>query len=328
MFKSRMLDAIKQSRYIPPIWLAILIAIGFVYGGGILSFVGMLPIGIIVGLLFGFADPTINRTEAMAAISHYTVFFQLAGFFFIALAVFLWVRYREKRPFSSLGFYKQDWFKNLLKGFFKEGWLKELSRGFLIGAVQFSLVVVLLLVTGTGSLKLGQVNLQSLIFVLAIIPFWILQGGTEELVTRGWLFPAVSAKSNIFIGILISSALFGALHLFNPGVSVLSIVNIILDGIFACFLMLKYDNMWVLAGMHGAWNFVQGNIYGIQVSGQGASTSILNYNSQSSVDLLSGGAFGAEGSIFASIVLIGCIAYLYWSLKKENRLPQALMFKK
>lgn len=85
MFKSRMLDAIKQSRYIPPIWLAILIAIGFVYGGGILSFVGMLPIGIIVGLLFGFADPTINRTEAMAAISHYTVFFQLAGFFFIAL---------------------------------------------------------------------------------------------------------------------------------------------------------------------------------------------------------------------------------------------------
>ena len=186
----------------------------------------------------------------------------------------------------------------------------------------------MLLVTGTGSLKLGQLNLQSLIFVLAIIPFLILQGWPEELVTRGWLFPMVSAKSNIFIGILISSALFGALHLFNPGVTVLSIVNIILDGIFACFLMLKYDNMWVLAGMHGAWNFVQGNIYGIQVSGQGASTSILNYSSQSSVDILSGGAFGAEGSIFASIVLIGCIAYLYWSLKKENRLPQALIFKK
>ena len=73
---------------------------------------------------------------------------------------------------------------------------------------------------------------------------------------------------------------------------------------------------------------MQENIYGIQVSDQGASTSILNYSSQSSVDLLSGGAFGAEGSIFASIVLIGCIAYLYWSLKKENRLPQALNFKK
>ncbi|RSJ73386.1 CPBP family intramembrane glutamic endopeptidase [Streptococcus cristatus] len=315
MFKSRMLDNVKLSRYIPPIWLAVLISIGFIQVGEILAFIGMIPIGIIIGTVLAMVNPTADRATVMEVFGHYGIFFQLGSFFFMALLVFLWVKFREKRPFSSLGF-------------FKEGWLKELGRGFLIGAVQFSLVVVLLLVTGTGSLKFGQVNLQSLIFVLAIIPFWILQGGTEELVTRGWLFPAVSAKSNIFIGILISSVLFGALHLFNPGVTVLSIVNIILDGIFACFLMLKYDNMWVLAGMHGAWNFVQGNIYGIQVSGQGASTSILNYSSQSSVDLLSGGAFGAEGSIFASIVLIGCIAYLYWSLKKENRLPQALMFKK
>jgi len=315
MFKSRMLDNVKLSRYIPPIWLAILISIGFIQIGEILAVIGMIPIGIVIGTVLAMVNPTADRATVMEVFGHYGIFFQLGSFFFMALLVFLWVKFREKRAFSSLGF-------------FKEGWLKELGRCFLIGAVQFSLVVVLLLVTGTGSLKFGQVNLQSLIFVLAIIPFWILQGGTEELVTRGWLFPAVSAKSNIFIGILISSALFGALHLFNPGVTVLSIVNIILDGIFACFLMLKYDNMWVLAGMHGAWNFVQGNIYGIQVSGQGASTSILNYSSQSSVDLLSGGAFGAEGSIFATIVLIGCTAYLYWSLKKENRLPQALIFKK
>lgn len=318
MFKSRMLDAIKQSHFIPPIWLAILIAIGFVYGGQYLGAFSMFPIGILMYMLTSTSNPTVggsSNSNFLVFWKQFSLSFELFVFFFTGLVVFLWVRYLEKRPFSSLGFYKQDWFKNLLKGF-------------LIGAVQFSLVVVLLLVTGTGSLKLGQLNLQSLIFVLAIIPLWILQGGTEELVTRGWLFPAVSAKSNIFIGILISSALFGALHLFNPGVTILSIVNIVLDGIFACFLMLKYDNMWVLAGMHGAWNFVQGNIYGIQVSGQGASTSILNYSSQSSVDLLSGGAFGAEGSIFASIVLIGCIAYLYWSLKKENRLPQELIFKK
>ena len=315
MFKSRMLDNVKLSRYIPPIWLAVLISIGFIQVGEILAFIGMIPIGIIIGTVLAMVNPTADRATVMEVFGHYGIFFQLGSFFFMALLVFLWVKFREKRPFSSLGF-------------FKEGWLKELGRGFLIGAAQFSLVVALLLLTGTGSLELAELSLEPVLFILALIPFWILQGGTEELVTRGWLFPAVSAKSNIFIGILISSALFGALHLFNPGVTVLSIVNIILDGIFACFLMLKYDNMWVLAGMHGAWNFVQGNIYGIQVSGQGASTSILNYSSQSSVDLLSGGAFGAEGSIFASIVLIGCIAYLYWSLKKENRLPQELIFKK
>lgn len=318
MFKSRMLDAIKQSHFIPPIWLAILIAIGFVYGGQYLGAFSMFPIGILMYMLTSTSNPTVggsSNSNFLVFWKQFSLSFELFVFFFTSLVVFLWVRYLEKRSFISLGFYKEDWFKNLLKGF-------------LIGAVQFSIVVALLLITGTGSLKLGQVNLQSLIFVLAIIPFWILQGGTEELVTRGWLFPAVSAKSNIVIGILISSSLFGALHLFNPGVTILSIVNIVLDGIFACFLMLKYDNMWVLAGMHGAWNFVQGNIYGIQVSGQGASMSLLNYSSQSSVDILSGGAFGAEGSILTSIVLIGCIAYLYWSLKKENRLPQELMFHK
>ena len=308
MFKSRMLDNVKLSLYIPPIWLAILISIVFIHVGEIFA-------GIIIGTVLAMVNPTADQAIVMEVFGHYGIFFQLGSFFFMSLLVFLWVKFIEKRPFSSLGF-------------FKKGWLKELGRGFLIGAAQFSLVVALLLLTGTGSLELAELSLEPVLFILALIPFWILQGGTEELVTRGWLFPAVSTKSNIFIGILISSALFGALHLFNPGVSILSIVNIILDGIFACFLMLKYDNMWVLAGMHGAWNFVQGNIYGIQVSGQGASISILNYSSQSSVDLLSGGAFGAEGSIFASIVLIGCIAYLYWSLKKENRLPQALIFKK
>ena len=308
MFKSRMLDNVKLSLYIPPIWLAILISIVFIHVGEIFA-------GIIIGTVLAMVNPTADQAIVMEVFGHYGIFFQLGSFFFMSLLVFLWVKFIEKRPFSSLGF-------------FKKGWLKELGRGFLIGAAQFSLVVALLLLTGTGSLELAELSLEPVLFILALIPFWILQGGTEELVTRGWLFPAVSAKSNIFIGILISSALFGALHLFNPGVTVLSIVNIILDGIFACFLILTYDNMWVLAGMHGAWNFVQGNIYGIQVSGQGASTSILNYSSQSSVDLLSGGAFGAEGSIFASIVLIGCIAYLYWSLKKENRLPQALNFKK
>ena len=315
MFKSRMLDNVKLSRYIPPIWLAVLISIGFIQLGEILAFIGMIPIGIIIGTVLAMVNPTADRATVMEVFGHYNIFFQLGSFFFMALLVFLWVKFREKRPFSSLGF-------------FKEGWLKELGKGFLIGSIQFSLIVALLLLTGSGRLELAELSVEPVLFILALIPFWILQGGTEELVTRGWLFPAVSAKSNIFIGILISSALFGALHLFNTGVTVLSIVTIILNGIFACLLMIKYDNMWVLAGMHGAWNFVQGNVYGIQVSGQGATASVFNYTSQTSIDWLSGGAFGAEGSIFATIVLIGCIAYLYWSLKKENRLPQALMFKK
>ena len=135
MFKSRMLDNVKLSRYIPPIWLAVLISIGFIHVGEIFA-------GIIIGTVLAMVNPIDDRATLMEVFGHYYIFFQLGSFFFMALLVFLWVKFREKRAFSSLGF-------------FKEGWLKELGRGFLIGAVQFSLVVVLFLVTGTGSLKLG-----------------------------------------------------------------------------------------------------------------------------------------------------------------------------
>ena len=90
----------------------------------------------------------------------------------------------EKRPFSSLGFFKENWFK-------------ELTKGFLIGAAQFSLIVVLLLLTGLGRLELNHLSLEPLLFIIALIPFWILQGGTEELVTRGWLFPTAVSYTHL-----------------------------------------------------------------------------------------------------------------------------------
>ena len=102
MFKSRMLDAIKQSRYIPPVWLAILIAIGFVYVGRFAGMFGMFPIGLVIGILFRATNPTSGQAALMEFLRHYSLFFELFTFFFIALTVFLWVRYREKRPFSSL----------------------------------------------------------------------------------------------------------------------------------------------------------------------------------------------------------------------------------
>ncbi len=70
---------------------------------------------------------------------------------------------------------------------------------------------------------------------------------------------------------------------------------------------------------------MQGNIYDYSRSVARASTSILSYDSQSSVDLLAGGAFGAEGSITWYRLIVR--TFLYWSLKKENLL-QALIFNK
>ncbi len=69
--------------------------------------------------------------------------------------------------------------------------------------------------------------------------------------------------------------------------------------------MLKTDNIWGVAALHGAWNFAQGNLVGVAVSGQNAGGSLLHFQARSGVpDWLSGGAFGLEGNIVTCLVLL------------------------
>ena len=82
--------------------------------------------------------------------------------------------------------------------------------------------------------------------------------------------------------------------------------------------LLKTDTVWGVAGIHGAWNFAQGNLFGILVSGQQSGTSLMTFLPQGNQDWLSGGSFGIEGSIMTSLELLLLIVYLGYKLKKEN----------
>ena len=95
----------------------------------------------------------------------------------------------------------------------------------------------------------------------------------------------------------------------------MSLISIVLVGVLMA-LMLKTDNIWVVA-LHGAWNFTQGNLVGVAVSGQNAGGTLLHFQARSGVpDWLSGGAFGLEGNIVTCLVLVvGIIIRL--QLKKK-----------
>lgn len=84
------------------------------------------------------------------------------------------------------------------------------------------------------------------------------------------------------------------------------------------FYLLKTDNIWGVAGIHAAWNFAQGNIFGLAVSGQGTGTSLTTFLSQPVPDWLTGGQFGIESSVVTSLVLLAGIAYLTQQLKDED----------
>ena len=174
----------------------------------------------------------------------------------------------------------------------------------MISLVQMGVIALVYQVSGIGSFVLNELSLEPLLFILGLFPFWLLQGGTEEVATRGWLLTRIAARTNLPLAIAISSSLFGILHMGNAGVTFLSVLNIILDGVLAGLLFIYTDSIWLVVAQHGTWNYVQGNLLGFQVSGTGADASIFSFTMGDGPDWLTGGTFGAEGSIITTLVLL------------------------
>jgi len=247
----------------------------------------------------------ILQQSLMDKTSDIHLIFELLSFGFIILTVFRWTRKVEKRPIRTLGFYR-------------ENFLSALFKGYGLGLSLFILTLAGLVVLGQYQFDSIHLDTYSLAFTLFTIPFWILQGTAEELVTRAWLIPQLAKRTNLKVAIIISSSLFTLLHLGNPGITFLSAIDLFLFGVAMSLYLLKTDTIWGIGGIHGAWNFAQGNLFGVLVSGQSSGTSIMKFTPQGNQDWLSGGSFGIEGSIVSSIILFLLILYLAYQLKKEN----------
>ncbi|MCL4933764.1 CPBP family intramembrane glutamic endopeptidase [Streptococcus suis] len=229
-----------------------------------------------------------------------TLSLELVAFAFISLAIILWARFVEKSPWLGLGIRKK-------------GALKDFLLGWGIGAAMLTTCV--LLMWGFGAIQVTSFQFSAnlvgefLILVLA----WSIQGTTEELLTRGWMFSSLAAKYNIPVGILISSLFFSFLHLGNDGLSLIPLLDLTLFAILACLVMLKTGNIWVISGIHAAWNCFQGNVFAFPVSGTQAGQAFIAVET-SGPDWLSGGAFGVEGSIISLLIQAGMITWLVYEL--------------
>ena len=277
------------------IW-AIILSLIFMYGGSLIGSIATVPLYLILKNTPLFFN---NQDLLLLLIN-------LFSFAFISLVVFFRVKVIEKRNLSFIGFNKNNW-------------LKKYLLGFLIGIVMMSIVVLILLPFGYITVEknpLQPVGIASISSILVILLGWIIQGATEEIVTRGWLLNVLSTKYNIGFGLLISSTLFGLMHLANPNVNYIAVINIILVGIFYGLYVIKTNDLWAVCGMHSAWNFAQGNIFGFEVSGLNVSVgSLIDLNLVGN-DFVTGGIFGPEASIVATFVLFLSIVILLFIDKK------------
>ena len=99
----------------------------------------------------------------------------------------------------------------------------------------------------------------------------------EEIAFRGVLLRITEEALGTWLALALSAAVFGAIHIFNPDATVVGGVFIAIEaGIFIGTLYILTRRLWVPLGLHAAWNFTQGGIFGIPVSGSGASAGLLS----------------------------------------------------
>lgn len=298
MFKENrnLVSEASTSKKLPNVFWAIILALVFLYGGSLIGSFALIPVFIMIG----------SMTYEIGNMNLLMLLISLVSFLFISLVVFFRVKFIEKRPISSIGFGKSKWFKQYI-------------LGFLIGLIMMALVVLLLSVLGCVQFETSPnqpLGLSAIFPILIVLIGWIIQGGTEEVLARGWLMNVLGARYNITFGLIISSVFFGMLHLGNPNVNYVAVLNIALVGLFFGLYVIKTNDLWGVCGMHSAWNFAQGNLFGFEVSGLNVEVgSLIDLNLVGN-DLLSGGAFGPEAGLGATFILLFGILVLVLLDKK------------
>lgn len=188
-------------------------------------------------------------------------------------------------------------------GFTKKGFAKEYFVGMVAGFVLFSAAILICVIT--GALKINGLSAQIPVFLITMYFLgYLVQGMAEEVLCRGYFMVSVARKYSMITAILVNALVFAALHLFNNGITVLAFINLTLFGIFASVYFIKRGNIWGIAALHSVWNFVQGNFYGIQVSGMRLSSSVLSSEVVEGAGFINGGSFGLEGGIAVTICLV------------------------
>ncbi|MBP3885478.1 MAG: CPBP family intramembrane metalloprotease, partial [Olsenella sp.] len=169
-----------------------------------------------------------------------------------------------------------------------------------------------LLATILGGLDV-VINVQSAraLNVLWMMLIYLFQAFGEEVMYRGSLMMAVARKNGPWIAIVASSFLFSLHHYSNGGYGPVAFVNLFLLAVLLGMVTFLTNRIWAAGAIHAAWNFFQGNVFGVNVSGATPDpATALMFSTAKGNALVSGGDMGLEGSIASTVVLAVAIVVL------------------
>jgi hypothetical protein len=232
-----------------------------------------------VGVPFALVTTALNMFVADKSVRRFAAFVLAA---MVIGAYYSYVRLVEKRAVKELS---------------ARHAIREGLAGLGLGALLFSLSIGILAALGVYQVT-GMNGWQSM---LATVPGFILTGVLEEVVMRAIIFRILEQSLGSWIAVAISAAIFGFLHIFNPGATPFSAAAISIEaGILLAAAYMLTRRLWLCVGIHIAWNFTQGGVFSGAVSG-GAARGLLQAR-MVGPDWLTGGAFGVEASVVALVV--------------------------
>lgn len=257
--------------------LAVDILLFYVIGTSILMF-----LGVFLFLIQKMSETEIPEGNLLLFI--WERLLMLVSYLSAAVLVLRW----RRLPLSLLGLSLKGRWKDLLAG---------LGVAVLLYVVSFGLSLL------TGTVEVAGVQLVPSALLGTLLLF-LLVAVTEEVMLRGFVLGRMLAGGmNRFVALFLSSALFSAMHLFNPNFALLPFVNILLAGCLLGASFLYTRNLCFPIALHWFWNWMQGPVLGYEVSGMNSGESLLTLRLTGS-DLLTGGSFGFEGSLLCTVLLV------------------------
>ncbi|MGX7111459.1 CPBP family intramembrane glutamic endopeptidase [Gemella cuniculi] len=223
----------------------------------------------------------------------------LLSFIIGLLFILLWVKYVEKNKFLTLGFQKKDIIKNYILGLT------------FAAVVSVTIIVIILFFDGFG-FKLSNNRNYTMIIILIIL--FLIQGLTEEVVFRGYLMNRIASAKGKWWGVIVNSIFFTVFHAANTGMTYIASLNIFIASFMLSLLFWYTDNIWLVGAFHGAWNFIVGVIFGINISGIRLSYTLLDAELNSNKNLYNGSVFGIEGSVIMTVMYVILCIIIYMGL--------------
>jgi uncharacterized protein len=228
------------------------------------------------------------------------------------LTIFAVTRLIEQRNLAAIGL---DWRRFVID------WLKGAGLG---TAYLCASVGILALLGGYRIIGLefaGQALAGGL-----LLHFFV--GVFEETLFRGILFRFLEEGFGSWIALTMTALLFGFLHLSNPNATLWSAAAIALEaGVSFGAVYMATRSLWVVMGFHTAWNFLQGAVFGVAVSGNGAPTDSLLKPLIQGNSWLTGGAFGIEASVISVVLGLGLAIFFIVRAVQQKRTMRGLLWR-